>query len=127
MLATSDEDEVGSQINTNDIFKKTEKRFQINEVNCRDYHREVRRILYAKMDTSRKLTGLYYHSFCRWFERAGGVHSKMAKPDYDAWCLVIGKKRSCFDAEKFFKLYNDARSQIAYIRTLLNIQVSENF
>ena len=127
LLATSDEEEVGTPLNIDELFVKCERTFRYDEVNTREYHREVRRIIHAKMDAKRPLSGAYYHSFCRRFERERGVDSKSAKPDYDAWCLIIGKSRTCFDTKKFFRLYENTREQIVYIRNLINIKVSENF
>lgn len=126
LLLSSDE-EIGSQLCINSIYAKSEKIFKYDEVNTRAYHREVRRILYAKMDVQEKLNGVHYHSFCRRFEREGELKSKTALPDYDAWCLVIGKARLAFNTEKFLKLYSNVRQQLKYLRNILNIRVSENF
>ena len=126
LLMTSDE-ELATPLNTRSIFEKSERRFTMKEINSREYHREVRRILNAKMDTEHALTGVHYHSFCRRFEREHGIESNTTKPDFDAWCLVIGKSRKKFDTRKFLKVYKEAKSQILYIRDKLNIQVSENF
>ena len=126
-LLLSSEDEVGSQLDINSMFIKSERKFKFTEINSRAYHKEVRRQLYTNMDLNRKPKGIDYHSFCRRFERERGLESKCTKPDFDAWCLVIGKCRDAFDAKKFFKLYSTARSQLEYIRNMININVSENF
>ena len=125
-LMNSD-NEPGSPITMDDIFKKCERKFKFEDINCKDYHKEERRILYAKMDTKHKLSGAHFHSFCRRYERQGGMESKCTTPDYDAWCLVRGKCRKAFDSTKFFKKYSDVRHQLTYLRDIINIGVTENF
>ena len=107
-LMNSD-NEPGSPITMDDIFKKCERKFKFEDINCKDYHKEVRRILYAKMDTKHKLSGAHFHSFCR------GMKDKV---EWKANAPIQTTTHGVWyeeNAEKLLTLQNFLKSIVMYV------------
>ena len=63
------DDETESPIKIATLYEKSTKLFSYNEINTKEYWREIRRIQYNHMDVSAELSGIHYLSFCQTFEK----------------------------------------------------------
>ena len=107
-------DYVEPRMTTNELVEKSKKIFSIKDINSEDFFKEVRRLIMNQLDGS--ITPEHFHSFCRTYERNGGIKSTWSHPKFDAICLILGRSRSLFDKEKFYKLYPSTKGQIDFIR-----------
>ena len=126
LLKTSDDELRESPIHVEDLYTKCKTVFKTSDINTSLYWKEVRRILFAKMETKDKLSGIYWTSFQVTFDRKKGKSSTWPAPKYDAICLLLGKPRTLFDNEGFMKKYPSVKQQILYLRKEMGVRIDNS-
>ena len=100
---------------------KNKKTFTFQQINSKEYWEEVCRLICTRFDIGNNLTSAHYLTFEVNFEKNGGVKRKTPKPSIDAWCLVAGRVRECFDVRGFVKKYSFMEGQLQFVRRSLDI------
>lgn len=126
LKTSSSEEEAESPLDIASLYEKDTTKFTVRDINTKKYWKEVRRIIYNKMDVNH-LDDVYFLNFPLKFERNGGNSCKRPDPSFDAWSLVTGRCRDIFNHNDFFKMYPSLKDQIKYIRKECRMRITDKY
>ena len=101
---------------TEDELKPPRKRFRSDEINTKEYFKEVKRLISRDMDLCGGLQKKSVLGFHNRYHKELKNDYENADPYFDGWMMLIGKQREVFDAELFLRTYPSVKKRIQKIR-----------
>ena len=77
------------------------KRFKCEDINSKEYFKEVKRIIFNNMDLSGSLSKLSVLNFHTKYRKELKGKYDREDPLFDAWMTITGKQRPEFDVQVF--------------------------
>ena len=77
------------------------KRFECEDINSKEYFKEVKRIIFNNMDSCGSLSKLSVLNFHTKYRKELKRNCDRADPLLDAWMKITGKQRPEFDVQMF--------------------------
>ena len=84
------------------------------------YMEEVYKCL--SVDLQYEINGTHYHGFLAKWRRVKGALYKKPDPLFDAWTLISGQQRDCFDEARFRVMYPLVDMEIERVKEACNIR-----
>ena len=109
-VAVSCPDETEDEITSSYEFLPPLKRFKSEDINSKEYYKEVKRIIFNNMDLCGSLSKLGVLNFHTNYRKELKGKYDRADPLFDAWMTITGKQRPEFDVQ-IFKQNNSSVSE----------------
>ena len=94
-------DETEDKITSLYEFLPPLKRFKCEDINSKEYFKEVKRIIFNNMDSYPSLSKLSVLNFHNKYRKELKRNYDRADPLFDAWMTITGKQRPEFDVQMF--------------------------
>ena len=109
-VAVNSPDETEDEITSSYEFSPPLKRFKCEDINSKEYFKEVKRIIFNNMDLCGSLSKFSVLNFHTKYRKE--LKGKYDRADllFDAWMKITGKQRSEFDVQ-IFKQNNPSVSE----------------
>ena len=105
-------DETEDEITSSYEFLPPLKRFKCEDINSKEYFKEVKGIIFNNMDSCGSLSKLSVLNFHTKYRKEFKWNYDRADPLFDGWMTIVGKQRPEFDVQ-MFKQYNPSVSEKA--------------
>ena len=109
-VAVNSPDETEEEITSSYEFLPPLKRFKCEDINSKEYFKEVKRIIFNNMDLCGSLSKLSVLNFHTKYRKELKGKCDRADPLFDAWMTITGKQRPEFDVQ-IFKQNNPSVSE----------------
>ena len=94
-------DKTEDEITSSYEFLPPLKRFKCEDINSKEYFKEVKRIIFNNMDSYPSLSKLSVLNFHNKYRKELKRNYDRADPLFDAWMTITGKQRPEFDVQMF--------------------------
>ena len=94
-------DEIEDEITSSYEFLPPLKQFKCEDINSKEYFKEVKRIIFNDMDSYGSLSKLSVLNFHNKYRKELKRNYDRADPLFDAWMTITGKQRPEFDVQMF--------------------------
>ena len=116
-------DETEDEITSSHEFLPPLKRFKCEDINSKEYFKEVKRIIFNNMDSYASLSKLSVLNFHNKYRKELKRKYDRADPLFDAWMTITGKQRPEFDVQMFKQNNASVSGKIDEIRAKCGVRL----
>ena len=116
-------DETEDEITSSYEFLSPLKRFKCEDINSKEYFKEVKRIILNDMDSYGSLSKLSVLNFHNKYRKELRRNYDRADPLFDAWMTITGKQRPEFDVQMFKQNNPSVSEKVDEIRAKCGVRL----
>ena len=116
-------DKTEDEITSSYEFLPPLKRFKCEDINSKEYFKEVKRIIFNNMDSYPSLSKLSVLNFHNKYRKELRRNYDRADPLFDAWMTITGKQRPEFDVQMFKQNKASVSGKIDEIRAKCGVRL----
>ena len=116
-------DETEDEITSSYEFLSPLKGFKCEDINSKEYFKEVKRIILNDMDSYGSLSKLSVLNFHNKYRKELKRNYDRADPLFDAWMTITGKQRPEFDVQMFKQNKASVSGKIDEIRAKCGVRL----